>query len=117
MGPTRAEEGMGSAVSARVHNAVALFGPLLETDGVETRQHDTVCSTTRSSEPTMSYWSTRRFTGSPRPTHQSCTYAEPKPGGMFATYGECFECVWADAAPTKTTTPAVRVLTGGLSRS
>lgn len=37
-----AEEGIGGAVALRVHNAVALFRPLLETDGVETRQHETV---------------------------------------------------------------------------
>lgn len=37
-----AEEGIGDAVAARVHNAVSLFRPLLEAEDVQARQHKTV---------------------------------------------------------------------------
>jgi hypothetical protein len=96
------EEGIGDAVAARVHNAVALFRPLLETDGVETRQHDTVLynSIFRADDELLV---------NPQVHGIAAAYApvlhlrRVELSGMFATYIDCFERVWADAALMSTT--------------
>lgn len=35
------EEGIGTAAAARVHNAIALLRPMIDTDGMQARQHKT----------------------------------------------------------------------------
>lgn len=104
------EEGIGDAVAARVHNAIALFRPLLETDGVETRQHDTVLynSIFRADDELLV---------NPQVHGIAAAYApvlhlrRVELSGMFATYIDCFERVWADAAPMSTAD--VRVVSAG----
>jgi len=107
-----AEEGIGGAVAARVHNAVALFRPLLETDGVETRQHETVLynSIFRADDEMLV---------NPQVHGIAAAYApvlhlhRVEIGGMFATYVDCFERVWADSTPMNAAEPAVRMRSGG----
>ncbi len=106
------EEGIGAAVALRVHNAVALFRPLLETDGVETRQHETVLynSIFRADDEMLV---------NPQVHGIAAAYAPVlhlrriELGGMFATYVDCFERVWADAAPMNAAAPGVPFVSGG----
>jgi transcriptional regulator with XRE-family HTH domain len=93
-----AEEGIGDAVAARVHNAVSLFRPLLEAEGVQARQHDTVLynSIFRADDEMLV---------NPQVHGIAAAYApvlhlrRVEPSGMFTTYVDCFERVWAEAAP------------------
>jgi hypothetical protein len=93
-----AEEGIGDAVAARVHNAKSLFRPLLETEGVEARQHDTVLynSIFRADDEMLV---------NPQVHGIAAAYApvlhlrRVEPSGIFSTYIDCFDRVWADAAP------------------
>jgi hypothetical protein len=92
-----AEEGIGAAVAARVRNALALFRPLLETEGVEARQHETVLynSIFRADDEMLI---------NPQVHGIAAAYApilhlrHLQPGGMFATYADSFERVWAEAS-------------------
>jgi hypothetical protein len=96
-----AEEGIGNAVAARVHNAVSLFRPLLEAEGVQARQHDTVLynSIFRADDEMLV---------NPQVHGIAAAYApvlhlrRVEASGMFSTYVDCFERVWADAAPMNT---------------
>jgi hypothetical protein len=96
-----AEEGIGDAVAARVHNAKSLFRPLLETEGVEARQHDTVLynSIFRADDEMLV---------NPQVHGIAAAYApvlhlrRVESSGMFATYVNCFERVWVNAAPINT---------------
>ena len=93
-----AEEGIGGAVTARVHNATALFRPLLETAGVEVREHATVLynSIFRADEEMLV---------NPQVYGIAAAYAPVlhlrriESAGMFATYADSFERVWATATP------------------
>jgi hypothetical protein len=93
-----AEEGIGDAVAARVHNAVSPFRPLLKADGVQARQHETVLynSIFRADDEMLV---------NPQVHGIAAAYApvlhlrRVEPGGMFATYVDCFERVWAEAVP------------------
>jgi transcriptional regulator with XRE-family HTH domain len=92
-----AEEGIGAAVAARVQNALALFRPLMETEGVQARQHKTVL-----------YNSIFRADGemliNPQVHGIAAAYApvlhlrDVEPGVVFATYLDSFERVWAEAS-------------------
>jgi hypothetical protein len=98
-----AEEGIGAAVAARVRNAVALFRPLLDTEGVQARQHHTVL-----------YNSIFRADGemliNPQVHGIAAAYApvlhvrHVEPGGMFSTYVDSFERVWTHSASMKAPT-------------
>jgi len=100
-----AEEGIGAAVAARVHNALALFRPLLETQGVQARQHETALynSIFRADDEMLI---------NPQVHGIAAAYApvlhlrQVEPGGMFATYVDSFERVWAQATPLNAPAPA-----------
>jgi transcriptional regulator with XRE-family HTH domain len=93
-----AEEGIGPAVAARVHNALALFRPLLETAGVQARQHEAVLYNSI-------FWADDEMLVNPQVHGIAAAYApvlhlrRVEPGGMFATYTDSFERVWVTAAP------------------
>jgi transcriptional regulator with XRE-family HTH domain len=96
-----AEEGIGAAVAARVQNALALFRPLLDAEGVESRQHQTVLynSIFRADDEMLI---------NPQVHGIAAAYAPVlhlrriEPGGMFTTYADSFERVWGEAAPLRT---------------
>jgi hypothetical protein len=100
-----AEEGIGDAVAARVHNAVSLFRPLLETDGVQARQHETVLynSIFRADDEMLVNPQVHGIAAAYAPVLH-LRYVEPS--GMFATYADCFDRVWADALPMRVHAPA-----------
>lgn len=87
------EEGIGAAVAARVQNAIALFRPLLDTDGVQARQHNTVLynSIFRADDEMLI---------NPQVHGIAAAYApvlhlrQSEPLGMFATYTDNFERIW-----------------------
>lgn len=93
-----AEEGIGTAVASRVHNALALFRPLLSTEGVEVRQHETVLynSIFRADDEMLI---------NPQIHGVAAAYApvlhlrRVESGGMFDTYADSFERVWTEAVP------------------
>lgn len=93
-----AEEGIGPAVEARVHNALALFRPLLDTDGVEARQHETVLYNSL-------FRADQRMLINPQIHGLAAAYAPVlhlrriEPGGMFDTYANSFERIWGEATP------------------
>ena len=92
------EEGIGTAVAARIHNALALLRPLLETSGVQIRQHDTVLynSIFRADDEMLVNIQVHGIAAAYVPVlhlHRA------EPNGMFTTYVDCFERVWADATP------------------
>jgi hypothetical protein len=112
-----AEEGIGPAVAARIHNALALFRPLLETEGVQGRLHETVLynSIFRADADMLI---------NPQVHGIAAAYApvlhlrHVEPAGVFATYADSFERIWETAVPldplggeipgTETKTPATR---------
>lgn len=90
------EEGIGTAVAARVQNALALFQPLLGTEGVEARQHETVLynSIFRADDDMLI---------NPQVHGMAAAYAPVlhlrriDSGGMFDTYADSFEHIWTTA--------------------
>jgi transcriptional regulator with XRE-family HTH domain len=90
------EEGIGAAVGARVHNAVTLFRPLLETEGVEARQHQTVLynSIFRADDEMLINPQVHGIAAAYAPVLH-LRHAEG--GGMFITYIDSFERVWSGA--------------------
>ena len=92
------EEGIGAAVAARVHNALALFRPLLETSGVQIRQHDTVLynSIFRADDEMLVNLQVHGIAAAYAPVLH---LRRAEPAGMFTTYVDCFERVWVDATP------------------
>jgi hypothetical protein len=100
-----AEEGIGVAVAARVQNALALFRPLLATEGVQARQHETVLynSIFRADDEMLV---------NPQVHGIAAAYApvlhlrHVEPGGMFDTYLQSFERVWTAAARLTALAPA-----------
>jgi transcriptional regulator with XRE-family HTH domain len=93
-----AEEGIGPAVAARIHNALALFRPLLDTEGVQGRRHQTVLYNSI-------FRADRDMLINPQVHGIAAAYApvihlrHVEPGGMFATYVDSFERVWDTSAP------------------
>ena len=100
-----AEEGVGPAVAARVHNAVALFRPLLVTSGVEARQHETVLynSIFRADDEMLINPQVHGIAAAYAPV---LNLRRVEPGGMFSTYADSFERVWAEAVPMNAPKPA-----------
>jgi hypothetical protein len=100
-----AEEGIGTAVAARVQNALALFRPLLETEGVQARQHETVLynSIFRADDEMLINPQVHGIAAAYAPVLH-LRHAEP--GGMFTTYTDSFERVWTEATPLNTPMPA-----------
>lgn len=95
-----AEEGIGSAVASRVRNATALFQPLLNAQGVQVRQHETVLynSIFRADDEMLI---------NPQVHGIAAAYApvlhvrRVRPDDVFTTYADSFTRVWAGSAPGK----------------
>ncbi|MGE3795633.1 MAG: XRE family transcriptional regulator [Dehalococcoidia bacterium] len=88
------EEGIGSAVAARVRNARTLFRPLLDTAGVQARQHETVLynSIFRADEEMLVNPQVHGIAAAYAPVlHLRRTEL----AGMFDTYVDSYERVWA----------------------
>ena len=95
------EEGIGTAVAARIHNALALFRPLQQT-GVQLRQHDTVLynSIFRADDEMLVNLQVHGIAAAYAPVLH---LRRQEPDGMFATYAACVERIWTDATPVPTT--------------
>jgi hypothetical protein len=93
-----AEQRIGGAVAARVHNAMALFQPLLATEGVQVRQHDTALYNAifRADDEMLINPQVHGIAAAHAPVlHLRHT----EPGGLFTTYADSFERIWSDATP------------------
>ncbi|GAA5174966.1 DUF5919 domain-containing protein [Pseudonocardia eucalypti] len=93
-----AEEGIGTAVAARVRNALALFRPFLESEGVEGRQHDTALynSIFRADDQMLINTQIHGIAAAYAPVLQLHRVDH---GGMFDTYAASFERIWNVAQP------------------
>lgn len=94
------EEGIGGAVAARVRNAVALFQPLLQADGIEARQHETILynSIFRADDEMLINPQVHGIAAAHAPVLH---LRRVDPGGMFDTYAASFERVWAGTTTGK----------------
>ena len=97
-----AEEGIGPAVAARIHNAIALFRPLLETAGVQARQHATVLynSIFRADDEMLVNPQVHGIAAAYAPVLHLRRIEQD---GMFTTYTDSFERVWTTATPLDVT--------------
>jgi hypothetical protein len=102
-----AEEGIGTAVASRVQNALALFRPLLGTEGVEARQHETVLynSIFRADDEMLINPQIHGIAAAYAPVLHLRRVDQ---GGMFDTYADSFERVWSEAVPLTTRVLAQR---------
>lgn len=92
------EEGIGDAISAKVRNAIALYQPLRQHDGVEFRLHDTVLynSIYRADDDLLVNTHVYGNVASNAPVLHLRSVAG---GDMAALYRESFESVWNGAEP------------------
>ncbi|GAA1713528.1 DUF5919 domain-containing protein [Kribbella yunnanensis] len=92
------EEGIGDALAAKIRTAIALYGDLTTTDGVEFRQHQTVLynSIYRADDRLLV---NTHIHGLPA-AHAPVLYLQKISGGELANhYIESFERIWHDATP------------------
>jgi hypothetical protein len=91
-----AEEGIGDAIAAKVRNAIVLYRPLAEVDGVEIRLHDSVLYNSV-------YRADTEMLVNPHVLGVAAAYApvlhlrQLTPGDLVATYLDSVEQVWAAA--------------------
>ncbi|HEU5161340.1 MAG TPA: XRE family transcriptional regulator [Streptosporangiaceae bacterium] len=87
------EEGIGTSITAKIHNVLALLRPLLDIDGVELRFHDTVLynSIYRSDEELLINPHVYGLPAAQAPTLHLHTHQD---GSMARMYIESFERVW-----------------------
>ncbi|MCO6009731.1 DUF5919 domain-containing protein [Actinoallomurus purpureus] len=92
------EEGIGDAISAKVRNAIALYRPLRQLDGVEFRLHDTVLynSIYRADDDLLVNTHVYGNVASNAPILHLRSVAG---GDMVTTYRESFERIWDNAKP------------------
>jgi transcriptional regulator with XRE-family HTH domain len=91
------QEGIGDAMAAKIRNALSLYRPLREVDGVEFRMHQTVLynSIFRADDQLMINTHVYGLTA----PHAPVWHLRKVPGGEFANvYLESFEKVWDTAA-------------------
>ena len=92
------QEGIGDAIAAKISNAVALYGPLREVEGVEFRMHRTVLynSIYRADDQLLVNSHVYGLIAS----HAPVWHLRKVAGGEFASvYLESFERVWDTAVP------------------
>jgi len=92
------QEGIGDAIAAKIRNAVALYVPLLDTEGVEFRMHRTVLynSIYRADDQLLVNSHVYGLIAS----HAPVWHLRKVAGGEFASiYLESFERVWDTAVP------------------
>lgn len=92
------EEGIGDAISAKVRNAIVLYKPLRQLDGVEIRLHDTVLynSIYRADDDLLINTHVYGNVASNAPVLHLRSVAG---GDMVNTYRESFERIWDSAKP------------------
>jgi transcriptional regulator with XRE-family HTH domain len=94
------DEGVDGLLTAKIHNAVVLYRPLLAVQGIEFRLHQTVLynSIYRSDEQVLVNTHIYGFPAAQAPVlHLRRTAG----GGMVSTYLESFDHVWDNARPLK----------------
>ncbi|MEV5706019.1 XRE family transcriptional regulator [Actinoallomurus sp. NPDC052274] len=89
-------EGINAAIAAKVRNAITLYRPLVEIDGVQIRLHDTAlyASIYRADEYALINTHIHGVPASHAPVFE---IRHTVPGDMAETYFESFDRVWADA--------------------
>ncbi|MEU0094811.1 helix-turn-helix transcriptional regulator [Kribbella sp. NPDC006257] len=92
------EEGIGDALAAKIRNAIALYGDLSASPGVEFRRHRTVLYNSIYRADDRLFVNTHIY-GLPA-AQAPVWYLRKIPGGELAShYLESFERVWIDAKP------------------
>jgi hypothetical protein len=93
-----ADEGVDDAMAAKIRNAMVLYRPLRNIDGIEFRLHETVLYNSI-------YWADDRVLanthiyGSPAAEAPVLHLRRVSGGSMVSTYLESFERVWDSAIP------------------
>jgi transcriptional regulator with XRE-family HTH domain len=95
-----ADESIHEGMSARIKNAIVLYRPLRDLDGIEFRLHDTILynSIFRSDDQVLVNTHIYGFPASQAPVLHLRRVAG---GDMVTSYLESFERVWQGAAPLK----------------
>ncbi len=93
-----ADEGIGDTMAARIRNAIVLYRPLREVDGIEFRTHRTILynSIYRADDQLMINTHIYNFPASQAPVLHLRRVAG---GDMVTTYLESFDSVWDGASP------------------
>ena len=91
------EEGIGAGLmAARIHNALALFRPLVDEPNTELRLHDTILYSSIYFADDDLLINTHVY-GCPASHGPVLHMRRTRPDGMAATYVESFEAVWSGA--------------------
>jgi transcriptional regulator with XRE-family HTH domain len=95
-----ADEGVDDVQSGKIRNALVMYRPLREVDGIEFRLHRTVLynSIYRADDQLLVNTHIYSFTAAQAPVLHLRRVAG---GGMVTTYLDSFERVWDDATPLK----------------
>ncbi|GAB3589401.1 XRE family transcriptional regulator [Angustibacter peucedani] len=95
------EEGIGDAVAIKSLNAVQLYAPLAEVDGVQVRLHDTTLYTSiyRVDDQMIA---NPHVLGLPGAQAPALHLRRSRGMGLFETYAAAYERVWASAKPAWT---------------
>lgn len=93
-----ADEGVDDAMAAKIRNALVMYRPLRDLDGIEFRLHDTVLynSIYRADDQVLVNTHIYGFTAAQAPVLHLRRVAG---GSMVSTYLESFERVWDGATP------------------
>lgn len=93
-----ADEGVDDAMAAKIRNALVMYRPLRELDGIEFRLHDTVLynSIYRADDQVLANTHIYGFTAAQAPVLHLRRVAG---GSMVSTYLDSFERVWDGATP------------------
>jgi transcriptional regulator with XRE-family HTH domain len=92
------QEGVGDAMSAKIRNALVLYRPLFEVEGIEFRMHRTVLYNSIYRADDQLFVNTHVY-GVPAP-HAPVWHLRKVAGGEFTSiYLESFERVWDTAVP------------------
>ena len=96
------DEGIGDAVAAKIRNAMVLYRPLLQVNGVELRVHRTVLynSIYRADDQLLVNTHVYGMNASNAPVLHLRRIAG---GDMVSMYVDSFDRVWNEALPTKQT--------------
>jgi hypothetical protein len=90
------DEGIGAMMSARIRNALVLYGPLADAAGAELRLHDTVLYASIYRADGLVLVNTHAH-GVPASHAPVLHLRYSAPDGMIAAYAASFERVWAGA--------------------
>jgi hypothetical protein len=95
-----ADEGIGAAMGAKARNALVLYQPIRDIDGVEIRQHGTILynSIYRADDQ---FLINPHVYGQPAANAPVLHLKKVIGGDMVATYAASFERVWEQASPVE----------------